>query len=44
VKNVYVLRSCVLTPYLTRGTTYTRYWNNFMNTMQKTLGLVVKSP
>lgn len=44
VKNVYVLRSCVLTPYLTRGATYTGYWNNFMNTMQKTLGLVVKSP
>jgi glutamate/tyrosine decarboxylase-like PLP-dependent enzyme len=44
VKNVYVLRSCVLTPYLTRGATYTGYWNNFMNTMQKTLGLAVKSP
>ncbi|MCD6568020.1 MAG: tyrosine decarboxylase [Dehalococcoidia bacterium] len=44
VKSVYVLRCCVLTPYLTRGATYTEYWSNFMNTMRKTLEQVVKVP
>ena len=35
VQDVYVLRSCVLTPFLEKHTTYEAYWNNFMKTMKK---------
>jgi len=41
VRSVYVLRSCVLTPFLTHNTTYDEYWGNFMKTMQKILGVIV---
>jgi tyrosine decarboxylase len=43
VRSVYVLRSCVLTPFLTHNTTYDEYWGNFMKTMQKKLGVIVNS-
>jgi tyrosine decarboxylase len=37
VRSVYVLRSCVLTPYLISNTTFEAYWLNFMKTMRKNL-------
>jgi tyrosine decarboxylase len=37
VQNVYVLRSCVLTPYLISNTTFEAYWTHFMKTMWKNL-------
>ncbi|KYK34635.1 MAG: tyrosine decarboxylase [Theionarchaea archaeon DG-70-1] len=41
IQSVYVLRSCVLTPYLTCHTTFEEYWDNFMNTMKKILKSIV---
>ncbi len=37
VRSVYVLRSCVVTPYLVSNTTYERYWQNFLKAMFKAL-------
>ena len=37
VGSVYVLRSCILTPYLVKNTTYDMYWKNFMNSMERAL-------
>ncbi|MFH1941540.1 MAG: pyridoxal-dependent decarboxylase [bacterium] len=41
VRSVYVLRSCVLTPYLKSNTTFDEYWQNFMNTMWKNLRKII---
>ncbi|MBU7013091.1 MAG: tyrosine decarboxylase, partial [Theionarchaea archaeon] len=41
VKSVYVLRSCVLTPYLTYKRTYEEYWKDFMDTMKEILKSIV---
>jgi len=41
VRSVYVIRSCVLTPFLTNNTTYAEYWGNFMNTIRDVLAFVV---
>lgn len=43
VRSVYVIRSCVLTPFLTNNTTYAEYWGNFMNTMRNVLEFVANS-
>ena len=43
VRSVYVIRSCVLTPFLTNNTTYAEYWDNFMNTIRDVLAFVVNS-
>ena len=43
VRSVYVIRSCVLTPFLTNNTTYAEYWGNFMNTMRNVLAFVANS-
>ncbi len=40
VKCVYVLRSCVLTPYLKNIKAYKEYWRMFMDTMKDILELV----
>jgi len=37
VGSVYVLRSCVLTPYLTIDTNYEEYWGHFINTVRRVL-------
>ncbi len=37
IKKVFVLRSCVMTPYLASNTTYEKYWFNFIRTMWKNL-------
>ncbi len=42
VKSVYILRSCVLTPYLVSNTTFETYWKKFMSTMWGHLNEVVK--
>ncbi|MBU0573026.1 MAG: tyrosine decarboxylase [Candidatus Margulisbacteria bacterium] len=42
-KSVYVLRSCVLTPFLDRHSTYDEYWANFMNTMKSKLDVIIKN-
>jgi glutamate/tyrosine decarboxylase-like PLP-dependent enzyme len=36
-KKVFVLRSCVMTPYLASNITYEKYWFNFIRTMWKNL-------
>jgi tyrosine decarboxylase len=41
--SVYVLRSCVLTPYLTSNTTYEEYWRNFLGAMERAIGHVLGS-
>ena len=38
--SVYVLRSCILTPYLTGNTTYEEYWRNFMGAVTRAIGRV----
>ncbi|MFA5180555.1 MAG: pyridoxal-dependent decarboxylase [Syntrophales bacterium] len=38
--SVYVLRSCILTPYLTSNTTYEEYWRNFMEAMKRAISRV----
>lgn len=43
MRGVYVLMSCVLTPFLTDNTTYAEYWGNFMNTMRNVLAFVTNS-
>lgn len=43
VKRIYVLRSCVLTPFLAARMPYKTYWDNFINTMRNKIGLIVKS-
>lgn len=40
VGRVNVLRSCILTPYLMRNTTYEEYWQNFMGAMERAIGRV----
>jgi tyrosine decarboxylase len=35
--SVYVLRSCILTPYLVNNTTYEIYWENFLKSMERAL-------
>jgi len=42
IQDVYVLRSCVLTPFLVKHTTYEEYWHNFMKTMKKKITQVVE--
>ncbi|MDA8124355.1 MAG: pyridoxal-dependent decarboxylase [Deltaproteobacteria bacterium] len=37
LESVYVLRSCFLTPYLTRHTTYDACWQNFRQAMERAL-------
>ena len=37
VGHVFVLRSCVMSPYLTSETNYEEYWGHFMNTVVKIL-------
>ena len=41
VRSVYVLRSCITTPYLAIRSTREQYIGNFMNAMQKKLELIV---
>lgn len=38
--SVYVLRSCIMTPYLTGNTTYEEYWKNFMDAMKRAISRV----
>jgi tyrosine decarboxylase len=38
LESVYVLRSCILTPYLMNHTTYGEYWGNFMQAMARAIG------
>jgi hypothetical protein len=35
--SVYVLRSCILTPYLVSHTTYEAYWTNFLQAMERAI-------
>ncbi len=42
--SVTVLRSCILTPYLTSNTTYEEYARNFMEAMIKAIRRVQKNP
>ncbi|OPY69235.1 MAG: L-2,4-diaminobutyrate decarboxylase [Syntrophorhabdaceae bacterium PtaU1.Bin034] len=41
--SVYVLRSCFLTPYLVKNTTYEAYWNNFMTAMKAAIARIYSS-
>ncbi|MBU0686545.1 MAG: tyrosine decarboxylase [Candidatus Margulisbacteria bacterium] len=41
-KSVYVLRSCVLSPWLIKNTTYNEYWGTFLKIMQEKIGKIVK--
>ncbi len=43
VGRIYVLRSCVLTPFLAARMTYETYWENFMNTMRENIRFIVTS-
>jgi tyrosine decarboxylase len=43
IRNVHVLRSCVLTPWLTRDAPFDEYWQNFMNAMKRGLRSVSTS-
>lgn len=38
--SVYVLRSCILTPFFTNNTTYEEYWRNFIGAMERAIGCV----
>lgn len=40
LESVYILRSCIMTPYLTSHTTYEVYWKNFMQAMERAIGRV----
>ena len=42
--SIYVLRSCILTPYLTSNTTYEEYWQNFMEAMKRAISRVYAQP
>jgi len=41
IKSVYILRSCVLTPYIARTSTYHEYWSGFIKTMQKQIEQII---
>ncbi len=42
IHDVYVLRSCVLTPFIGKGDhAFEQYWDRFMDTMKKKLAIVV---
>lgn len=41
--SVYVLRSCILTPYLVNNTTYEIYWGNFMKSMERAIRRLYES-
>lgn len=38
--SVYVLRSCILTPYFTNNTTYEEYWQNFIKAMERAISRI----
>ncbi|WP_034642340.1 pyridoxal phosphate-dependent decarboxylase family protein [Desulfovibrio inopinatus] len=38
VGTVFVLRACIMTPFLAEGTTYTAYWQRFLSIMASILG------
>ena len=40
LQSVYILRSCILTPYLTSHTTYETCWENFMDAMERIIGRI----
>jgi tyrosine decarboxylase len=40
IESVYILRSCILTPYLVNNTTYEAYWNSFMEAMMAAIARV----
>lgn len=42
LESVYVLRSCIMTPYLTSHTTYAAYWGSFMQAMGEAIGRIVR--
>jgi len=42
LQSVYILRSCILTPYLTSHTTYEIYWENFMRAMERVIGRIYR--
>jgi tyrosine decarboxylase len=42
VETVHLLRSCVMTPYLTSIDAYKEYWETFMDTMHEALTLAVE--
>jgi tyrosine decarboxylase len=37
LQTVYVLRSCLVTPFLEKGSTFETYWENFRQSMEKAL-------
>jgi len=37
IGSVFVLRSCVVTPFLAKGTTFETYWRNFRESMEMTV-------
>ena len=43
VRDVYVIRSCVLTPFLVKHSTYEEYWGNFMKTMKNQIAKILES-
>ncbi len=43
VRDVYVMRSCVLTPFLAKHSTYEEYWGNFMKTMKKQIAKILEA-
>jgi len=43
LESVYVLRSCIVTPYLTSHTSYGAYWGNFMQAMARAIGRIVEA-
>ena len=40
LRSVYILRSSIVTPYLTSHTTYEVYWQNFMQAMERAIGRI----
>lgn len=43
LESVYVLRSCILTPYLINNTTYEDYWSNFLRSMERAIQSLVSA-
>jgi len=43
VRNVYVMRSCVLTPFLAKHSTYEEYWGSFIKTMKNQIVKILES-
>lgn len=43
VRDVYVMRSCVLTPFLAKHSTYEEYWGNFKKTLKMQITKVIES-